>query len=81
MTDYLTALEIEQLTGRTRHKAQLRQLARQGIPATTDADGRPLVLRAARDSIMSARSPTPKKRQAGELINWNAIRGPASAKH
>lgn len=75
MSDYLSADELIELTGRTRRKAQLRALARQGIPAITNADGKPLVLRAARDSIMS-----PKRRRKPEP-NWGAISGPAQAKH
>lgn len=80
MTDYLTPTEIRELTGRTRYKAQLRQLAKQGIPAVRDADGRPLVLRTVRDSIMAASPTTAKQRANGP--RWDKMpHGAASTKH
>lgn len=80
MTDYLTPEELYELTRRVKHKAQLRQLAKQGIPAITDADGRPLVLRAVRDSIMAGSTTTAKQRANGP--RWDKMpHGAASTKH
>ncbi len=42
---FLTPDEIRILTGRIRHKSQLEALAKEGIPATRDADGKPIVYR------------------------------------
>lgn len=47
MTLCLTRAELEELTGRHTRPAQLRVLARQGIPALVDGHGRVKVLRAA----------------------------------
>jgi hypothetical protein len=65
METFLTPAEVEKLTGRKKAKAQLRQLARQGIRAFPDANGKPVVLRASLDeSIKSKRRKEP---------NWDAI--------
>ena len=42
---FLTHEEIARLTGRIRKTSQFAVLAREGIPATRDADGKPIVNR------------------------------------
>lgn len=42
---FLTHEEIQRLTGRKRYQSQFIALARAGIPATPDADGKPVVCR------------------------------------
>jgi len=44
---WLTAAEVERLTDRKRHKAQMRKLADMGIPCRPSASDRPLVERSA----------------------------------
>lgn len=44
---WLTADEVQELTGLKRWKAQCRALARMGVPFTPNGFGRPLVERAA----------------------------------
>jgi hypothetical protein len=41
---FLSAADLQLLTGRTRPKAQMRQLRAQGIDFIVDGDGRPRVL-------------------------------------
>ncbi|HEX6829220.1 MAG TPA: DUF4224 domain-containing protein [Burkholderiales bacterium] len=47
MTLCLTRAELQELTGRSTRPAQLRVLARQGLPALVDGRGHVKVLRAA----------------------------------
>jgi len=47
VTPWLTAAELQELTGRTRWQAQARALAALGVPYRPNAQGRPLVERAA----------------------------------
>ena len=47
MTPWLTAEEVQELTARTRWQAQCRALAAMGVPFRPNAQGRPLVERAA----------------------------------
>lgn len=47
MTPWLTAAEVTELTGRERWSAQSRALAAMGVPFRPNAQGRPLVERAA----------------------------------
>lgn len=42
---FLTHEEIKRLTGRTKYQLQFMTLAAAGIPATPDADGKPVVSR------------------------------------
>jgi len=49
---YLTEAEIQRLTGRRYPKVQAKVLAENGWTISLDADGRPLVLRAAHDARM-----------------------------
>ncbi|TQK00146.1 DUF4224 domain-containing protein [Herbaspirillum sp. SJZ107] len=44
---FLTAEEVRELTGRTKHALQAEQLRAQGIPFFTNAVGRPIVPRTA----------------------------------
>lgn len=44
---FLTAEEVRELTGRTKHTLQADQLRAQGIPFFKNAVGRPIVPRAA----------------------------------
>lgn len=46
MSPWLTAEEVEELTGLKRWQAQARALARMGVPFRPNAQGRPLVERA-----------------------------------
>ncbi|MHB1529908.1 MAG: DUF4224 domain-containing protein [Acidiferrobacteraceae bacterium] len=68
---FLTATELQELTGRKRWNAQLRWLNMNGVPALVRADGRPMVLRAtveARMGLIAASGPT----KAVEP-NWSAL--------
>ena len=47
LTAWLSAAEIEALTGRKRHSAQARKLAEMSIPFRPSGTGRPLVERSA----------------------------------
>ena len=47
MSAWLTAAEVAELTGRVRHGAQSRKLSELGVPFRLNAQGRPLVERAA----------------------------------
>lgn len=47
MNTWLHPQEVEELTGLKRWKAQCRALARMGVPFRPNAQGRPLVERAA----------------------------------
>ncbi len=44
---YLTAKEVEGITGKRRHRAQVRALGRMGIQCRVRPDGRPIVSRTA----------------------------------
>ena len=43
---FLTADQLQELTGRKRSSSQIEHLRREGIPHTVDADGRPRVMHA-----------------------------------
>lgn len=75
---FLTRAEIGQLTGRVRYGAQLRWLCANGFESLRDADGRPLVLRAAIDARMGATLPAPvhSRGNSGRSPNWNALNAP-----
>ncbi len=58
---YLTAKEVEGITGKRRHRAQVRALGRMGIQCRVRPDGRPIVSRMAFESIMGGTLSTPQQ--------------------
>lgn len=54
MSLFLSAPDLEQLTGRKRPGAQRRALEQMGIAFVPDPEGRPRVLRALVESMMGA---------------------------
>ncbi len=44
--------ELQQVTGRKRHKAQAMELSRMGLPFVVRSDGRPIVSRLAFERIV-----------------------------
>ncbi|MCR4346495.1 MAG: DUF4224 domain-containing protein [Sulfuricaulis sp.] len=69
---FLTTDEMRDLTGRVRHGAQTRWLRANGFEALRDADGRPLVLRAAVEVRMGATLPF-STRSRGAEPNWDTL--------
>ena len=61
---FLTADEVETLTGYKRHKNQAIRLAEIGIPFTPNAAGRPIVARAIFIGTMTASTAGKKPRTA-----------------
>lgn len=57
---FLSHDEVAFLTGRKRFGCQKEQLAKQGIPYTLNAVGRPIVFRAVIDGSSKATRPTAK---------------------
>lgn len=64
---YLTASEIERLTGRKYGKYQRQVLAERGWTFEVDADGRPLVLRQLHDARLGAKTSTAKRARGPRL--------------
>jgi hypothetical protein len=52
MSSFLTEQEVVELTGKQRHRAQVRALARMGIQCRVRPDGRPIVSRLAFERAM-----------------------------
>lgn len=63
---WLTADEVEELTGRKRWKVQARVLGDMGVPFTLNGAGRPLVLR----SQFEAQQKPPRRRTTAPT--WDA---------
>lgn len=76
---FLTQDEVQKLTGRVRYRAQLRWLAQQGFCAIPDADGKPLVLRAAVEDKMGLPPVVAANRKPGP--NWEALNGTKTPTH
>ena len=68
---FLSADELRKLTGRMKHSAQLCWLRTNGFVALQDADGRPLVLRAAVEARMGA--PIGAHDHHQQEPNWSAL--------
>lgn len=68
---FLEPHEIEILTGRVRHSAQIKQLIVQRIPVEIDADGKPVVYRKAYESLHQANNAKAQQHQPNfqTLIN------------
>lgn len=58
---YLTAQEVEGITGKHRYRAQVRALARMGIECRTRPDGRPIVSRLAFERTMDGTAHTTRQ--------------------
>jgi hypothetical protein len=58
---YLTAEDLKRLTGRSYASAQKRVLRAQGIRYVEDANGRPVVHRAAVECVLLGKAKTPKQ--------------------
>jgi hypothetical protein len=57
---FLDAVEVRELTGRTKHALQAEQLRAQGIPFFTNVVGRPIVPRAAIEGRVKTAKPPEK---------------------
>lgn len=66
---FLTDEEVQRLTGRVRRDAQYSILAREGIPATKDGDGKPIICRKVYEELHLGR----KRKQAQNKPNLDAI--------
>lgn len=71
---HLTAEEIKAITGRVKYKCQIRHFREVlQIEAVPDADGRPIVLRAAYEARMGAPIHSQTPRRKGGAPNWAAL--------
>lgn len=66
---FLTHEEIKRLTGRVKYRSQFTALAAAGIPATPDADGKPIVSR----KIYETMHLSHKRKQHSAKPNLDAI--------
>lgn len=65
---FLTADQLQELTGRKRSSSQIEHLRREGIPHTVDADGRPRVIY----DLLIQHQAGKKKAQSTEP-NWSNV--------
>ena len=72
---YLTAKEVEGITGKHRYRAQVRALGRMGIQCWVRPDGRPIVSRMAFENIMGGTVSTPQQAEP----DFGALHGTSSA--
>lgn len=69
----LTGVELRQITGLSRYRAQARALARMGISYRLRPDGFPLVSRVHFEEIMGTEH---SRARAEPKPNWSALDGP-----
>jgi hypothetical protein len=67
MALFLTEQEVAELTGKQRHGAQVRALARMGIQCRVRPDGRPIVSRAAFEQAMGTNTGSQAEPDFGAL--------------